>query len=112
MLAGAQNPASTAPTPFGAYLPGGSNGQSSVAERHASYNGHDPKFVGLLGNEFNVKAGRGTAYIATLKAIAVAKRHRGSVERYDPDLWTEEFAFLDGAGEPEIQSDLFYDYRN
>jgi pimeloyl-ACP methyl ester carboxylesterase len=33
------------------------------------------------------------------------------VERYDPDLWTDEFAFLSQPGQAEIQSDLFYDYR-
>ena len=41
-------------------------------------------------------------------------RHVGSdphVERYDPDLWTDEFAFLTRPGEADIQSDLFYDYR-
>lgn len=41
-------------------------------------------------------------------------RHIGSdpnVERYDPDLWTDEFNFLNQPGQAEIQSDLFYDYR-
>jgi hypothetical protein len=41
-------------------------------------------------------------------------RHVGSdpnVERYDPDQWTDEFAFLNRPGQVEIQSDLFYDYR-
>lgn len=41
-------------------------------------------------------------------------RHVGSdpnVERYDPDLWTDEFAFLNQPGQADIQSDLFYDYR-
>jgi pimeloyl-ACP methyl ester carboxylesterase len=33
------------------------------------------------------------------------------VERYDPDLWTDEFAFLNQPRQAEIQSDLFYDYR-
>jgi pimeloyl-ACP methyl ester carboxylesterase len=33
------------------------------------------------------------------------------VERYDPDLWTDEFYFLSQPGQGEIQSDLFYDYR-
>jgi pimeloyl-ACP methyl ester carboxylesterase len=40
--------------------------------------------------------------------------HVGSdpdVERYDPDLWTDEFAFLSQPGQADIQSDLFYDYR-
>jgi pimeloyl-ACP methyl ester carboxylesterase len=41
-------------------------------------------------------------------------RHVGNdpnVERYDPDLWTDEFAFLSTPVQAEIQSDLFYDYR-
>ena len=32
-------------------------------------------------------------------------------EKYDPDLWTDEYAFLNKPGEADIQSDLFYDYR-
>ena len=41
-------------------------------------------------------------------------RHVGSdpdVDRYDPDLWTDEFAFLSRPGQADIQTDLFYDYR-
>ena len=41
-------------------------------------------------------------------------RHVGddpNVYRYDPDLWTDEYAFLNQPGQAEIQSDLFYDYR-
>jgi pimeloyl-ACP methyl ester carboxylesterase len=41
-------------------------------------------------------------------------RHVGNdpnLERYDPDLWTDEFAFLNQPGQADIQSDLFYDYR-
>lgn len=41
-------------------------------------------------------------------------RHVGddpNVELYDPDLWNDEFAFLNAPGQAEIQSDLFYDYR-
>ena len=41
-------------------------------------------------------------------------RHVGNdsnVQRYNPDLWTDEFYFLSQAGQAEIQSDLFYDYR-
>jgi pimeloyl-ACP methyl ester carboxylesterase len=42
------------------------------------------------------------------------QRHVGSspnTENYDPDLWTDEFAFLSQPGQHDIQSDLFYDYR-
>ena len=41
-------------------------------------------------------------------------RHVGNdpnTERYDPDLWTDEFTFLNQPGQADIQSDLFYDYR-
>ena len=41
-------------------------------------------------------------------------RHVGNdpnPEKYDPDLWTDEFAFLSSPGQADIQSDLFYDYR-
>jgi len=41
-------------------------------------------------------------------------RHVGNdphPERYDPDLWTDEYAFLNQPGQADIQSDLFYDYR-
>ena len=41
-------------------------------------------------------------------------RHIGddpNVELYDPDLWSDEYAFLNAPGQAQIQSDLFYDYR-
>ncbi|MFJ3681773.1 alpha/beta fold hydrolase [Pseudomonas sp. NPDC090208] len=43
------------------------------------------------------------------------QRHIGSnphPELIDPDRWTDEYAFLTRPGEPDIQTDLFYDYRN
>jgi pimeloyl-ACP methyl ester carboxylesterase len=49
-----------------------------------------------------------------LSLAATRQRHVGSSphpERYDPDLWTDEFAFLSRPGQAQIQSDLFYDYR-
>ena len=33
------------------------------------------------------------------------------MDRYDPDLWVDEFAFLNQPEQAQIQSDLFYDYR-
>jgi pimeloyl-ACP methyl ester carboxylesterase len=52
--------------------------------------------------------------INLLSLATTRTRHVGedpNVERYDPDLWTDEFAFLNQPGQAEIQSDLFYDYR-
>jgi pimeloyl-ACP methyl ester carboxylesterase len=50
-----------------------------------------------------------------LLSLATTKtRHIGddpNTELYDPDLWTDEYAFLNAPGQAQIQSDLFYDYR-
>lgn len=45
---------------------------------------------------------------------ATRLRHVGTSpepDRYDPDLWTDELAFLNRSGQADIQTDLFYDYR-
>jgi pimeloyl-ACP methyl ester carboxylesterase len=52
------------------------------------------------------------ANLASLEATK--QRHLGTSphpQRYDPDSWTDEYAFLSRPGEAAIQSDLFYDYR-
>ena len=49
-----------------------------------------------------------------LSMAATKTRHVGddpNVELYDPDLWTDEYAFLNSPEQAQIQSDLFYDYR-
>jgi pimeloyl-ACP methyl ester carboxylesterase len=49
-----------------------------------------------------------------LSLAATKARHAGNdpdVERHDPDLWVDEFYFLNQPGQADIQSDLFYDYR-
>jgi pimeloyl-ACP methyl ester carboxylesterase len=58
-------------------------------------------------NETNLRAN-------LLSAEATRLRHIGMSpypELYDPDLWTDELAFLSRPGQDQIQSDLFYDYR-
>jgi pimeloyl-ACP methyl ester carboxylesterase len=50
-----------------------------------------------------------------LSMLTTKTRHIGNdanMERYNPDLWTDEFAFLNQPGQADIQSDLFYDYRS
>jgi pimeloyl-ACP methyl ester carboxylesterase len=49
-----------------------------------------------------------------LSLATTRTRHIGddpNTEFYDPDLWTDEYAFLNSPGQAQIQSDLFYDYR-
>jgi pimeloyl-ACP methyl ester carboxylesterase len=61
------------------------------------------------------RAANEAALRANLTSLAATRqRHLGNSphpERYDPDLWTDEFAFLSQPGQDQIQSDLFYDYR-
>jgi hypothetical protein len=49
-----------------------------------------------------------------LSLTATKTRHIGDdpkSELYDPDLWTDEHAFISAPGQAQIQSNLFYDYR-
>src|SRR4051812_24038003 len=61
------------------------------------------------------RAAHEDALRANLLSLATTRtRHVGSdpkLDRYDPDLWTDEFYFLNQPGQADIQSDLFYDYR-
>ena len=61
------------------------------------------------------RAGNEAALRKNLLSLETTRtRHVGTdpnIERYDPDLWTDEFAFLSRPGQADIQADLFYDYR-
>jgi pimeloyl-ACP methyl ester carboxylesterase len=61
------------------------------------------------------RAANETALRTNLLSLQTTRtRHVGddpNAERYDPDLWTDEYYFLNQPGQAEIQSDLFYDYR-
>ena len=49
-----------------------------------------------------------------LSMAATKTRHVGddpNADLYDPDLWTDEYAFLNSPGQAQIQVNLFYDYR-
>lgn len=49
-----------------------------------------------------------------LSLATTRQRHLGhdpDPSAYDPDLWTDEFAFLSRPGQSDIQTELFYDYR-
>jgi len=62
------------------------------------------------------RAANEAKYRVGLASVETARlRHLGSSphpERYNPDLWNDERAFLARPGEADIQSDLFYDFRN
>lgn len=59
-------------------------------------------------------ANEAAARVNLLSLAAARARHVGddpNVERHNPDLWTDEYYFLNQPGQSDIQSDLFYDYR-
>ena len=73
----------------------------SCNRRHAA-------FLAIAANEAKLRA-------SFLSLEATKSRHLGGSPRpelYDPDAWTDEFAFLSRPGEADIQTELFYDYRN
>jgi pimeloyl-ACP methyl ester carboxylesterase len=61
------------------------------------------------------RAANESALRANLLSLETTRsRHAGNdpdVARHDPDLWTDEFYFLNQPGQVDIQTDLFYDYR-
>jgi pimeloyl-ACP methyl ester carboxylesterase len=61
------------------------------------------------------RAANEAALRTNLLSLATTRsRHAGGdpdVERHDPDLWTDEYYFLNQPGQGDIQVELFYDYR-
>jgi pimeloyl-ACP methyl ester carboxylesterase len=60
------------------------------------------------------RAGHPDVFEAFVSQAATEQRHTlgtSRPERYNPDGWTDEFAFLSRPGQREIQAELLYDYR-
>jgi pimeloyl-ACP methyl ester carboxylesterase len=58
--------------------------------------------------------GHPEVFQAFVSLAAAEQRHRSGSrhpERYNPDTWNDEFAFLSRPGQEQIQADLLYDYR-
>ena len=70
-----------APTPFGAYVESVQTGNLLYLSGMLPVVGHEPKFIGRLGREFNVDQGREAARIAALNVLSVAKKHLGSLDK-------------------------------
>ena len=78
--------------------------------------GLDDKLWAPRRDYWRDRAGHEAAVRANfISADATRLRHVGTSprpDRYDPDLWTDELAFLTRPGEERIQLDLFYDYQS
>jgi enamine deaminase RidA (YjgF/YER057c/UK114 family) len=69
------------PEPFGTYVEAVQTGNLLFLTGMLPTEGREAKFVGHLGKELDVEAGRKAAYLATLNALAVAREHLGSLDR-------------------------------
>jgi enamine deaminase RidA (YjgF/YER057c/UK114 family) len=109
---GIQLPA--APTPFGTYVETLQTGNLLFLSGMLPVVDHKPKYLGRLGKELDVEAGRDSAYTAALSALAAAKTHLGSLDRVTRVVRLGVFiaTFGDFFDQPRVAdavSDLFRD---
>ena len=70
-----------APTPFGTYVEAVEVGELLFLSGMLPVEDHKPKYVGRVGKELDIEAGRDAAYTAALGSLAAAKAHLGSLDR-------------------------------
>jgi enamine deaminase RidA (YjgF/YER057c/UK114 family) len=70
-----------APKPFGTYAEAVQTGRLLFLTGMLPTEGHGAKFVGRVGAELDVEAGRKAAELAALNALAVAREHLGSLDK-------------------------------
>src|SRR5437879_13756342 len=75
---GIQRP--TPPEPFGIYAEAVQTGNLLFLTGMLPTAGREPKFIGRIGAELDVEAGRQAAYLAALNALAVARQHLASLD--------------------------------
>ena len=68
------------PEPFGIYAEAVQTGNLLFLTGMLPTVGHEAKFVGRIGAELDVEAGRAAARLAATNALAVARRHLGSLD--------------------------------
>jgi enamine deaminase RidA (YjgF/YER057c/UK114 family) len=69
------------PQPFGIYAEAVQTGNLLFLTGMLPTEGHGAKFVGRVGAELDVEAGRKAARLAALNALAVARQHLGSLDK-------------------------------
>jgi enamine deaminase RidA (YjgF/YER057c/UK114 family) len=71
----------TPPEPFGIYVEAVETGKLLFLTGMLPTEGWEAKFVGRVGAELDVEAGRKAARLAALNALAVVKQHLGSLDK-------------------------------
>ena len=69
------------PEPFGTYAEAVQTGDLLFLTSMLPTDGRKAKFIGRVGAELDVEAGREAAFLAALNALAVARRHLGSLDK-------------------------------
>ena len=69
------------PEPFGIYVEAVQTGNLLFLTGMLPTEGRAPKFVGRVGAELDLEAGHEAARLAACNALAVARRHLGSLDR-------------------------------
>jgi len=69
------------PEPFGTYAEAVQTGNLLFLTGMLPTEGRVAKFIGRVGAELDVEAGRKAAYLAALNALAVARQHLGSLDK-------------------------------
>ncbi len=102
------------PTPFGSYVETVQTGNLLFFSGMLPVVDHKPKYVGRLGKELDIEAGRDAAYTAALGILAAAKEHLGSLDRVTRVVRLGVFIatfgdFFDQPRVADAASDLFRD---
>ena len=71
------------PAPFGSYVEAVRTGNLLFLSGMLPTEGHGAKFIGRVGAELDVEAGRKAAYLAALNVLAVARQHLGSLDKVE-----------------------------
>ena len=71
----------TPPEPFGTYVEAVQTGNLLFLSGMLPTEGHGPKFVGRVGAELDLEAGRNAAHLAALNVLAVAREYLGSLDK-------------------------------
>ena len=69
------------PEPFGTYAEAVQTGNLLFLTGMLPTEGRAPKFIGRVGAELDVEAGRKAAHLAALNVLAVARQHLGSLDK-------------------------------
>jgi enamine deaminase RidA (YjgF/YER057c/UK114 family) len=102
------------PSPLGAYVESVQTGNLLYLSGMLPVVGHEPKFVGRLGKEFDVEQGREAARIAALNVLSAARKHLGSLDKVTKVVKLAVYLATEGdfAAHPKVAdaaSELFRD---